>query len=412
MRYLAKNVMLFNRRVDLTDNYGMIYVNLTEDDEHLVEEKLAQCFNLSYPQKHSGEKFYFSIYDMAYVFKWLELIGPVITFSIFSAFAFLLNLLIILIITSKRNKEEKLFETRMFSYILLNSTFNCLECFIYMLRPLNICLGINTIYCPSVRMLPFFLMLGIMQGYLSETIKTCSILTGLLFSLQRYAEATKAENKFLRSFSQVKLIRIVFAIILSSGLLSSVKITKDQINHNIKYIIYDAPNPFGLDLRNFSHFTISIVLHLAHYILNDFLLLIINLIIDIFLVVHIKRDLKKKIENKLKAMNANSMYDAKKMKEMLCKKKSVEKKANALVLSNMVIYGLCRLPELLAMIYFFIHDAVFPSQMYCLMQLFCYLLSNTIEYIYMISFLFNILILYKFNTNFKKGFKNFITQRL
>ena len=139
-------------------------------------------------------KTYFYYFDTVYVFEWLELIGPVITSPILAAIAFVLNLIVILIIRSKKNKKEKLFESRMFSYILFNSIFNCIECFIYVFKLLNICLGTNTLYCSDLRLEPVFQYLGIVLGYLSETMKTCSIVTGLFFSLERYVDACQSNG--------------------------------------------------------------------------------------------------------------------------------------------------------------------------------------------------------------------------
>ena len=43
----------------------------------------------------------------------------------------------------------------------------------------------------------------------------------------------------------------------------------------------------------------------------------------------------------------------------------------------------------------------------CAQALFCFMASNFIEYMYMLSYIFNIFLYYKFNTFFKRGLANF-----
>ena len=49
-----------------------------------------------------------------------------------------------------------------------------------------ICMGFNTIYCSSVKLTNVAYNTGVVAAYLSQMMKSCSIMTGLLFSLQRY----------------------------------------------------------------------------------------------------------------------------------------------------------------------------------------------------------------------------------
>ena len=118
------------------------------------------------------------------------------------------------------------------------------------------------------------------------------------------------------------------------------------------------------------------------------------------------------MHNKLtKGLTNNAQSDKEKLSEESKKIKSAEKKANALIVTNIFIYLVCRLPELFATVYFFIQEILFSTPSLCYLNIIWYLISNTIEYIYMLSYLFNILIYFKFNTNFKKGFRNFFKKR-
>ena len=142
-------------------------------------------------------------YDFFYSLSWIEYIGPIISFPIFSAIAFILNMLVVLIIRNKKNKKEKLFEAKSFRFLEMNSAFNCIECFIYQFKLMGICMGVNAIYCSSVRESRIYFYFGVVMIYMSEVMKSCSMLTGLMFSLQRYIEATKTKNERLKMFSAV-----------------------------------------------------------------------------------------------------------------------------------------------------------------------------------------------------------------
>ena len=143
-----------------------------------------------------------------------------------------------------------------------------------------------------------------------------------------------------------------------------------------------------------------------HYTTNDFIILLVNFIIDIKLVMVIKEDLKKKL--RFMTTNESSQGQNSRTESILKKKKSVENKSNMMIILNFFTYLLCRVPELLGKIFFYFSDdpnftlSGFKS---CTLEIFCYLLSNTIEYLYMLSYSFNIFFYYHFISNFRTGFR-------
>ena len=166
----------------------------------------------------------FNYYELSYIFQWAELIGPIISFPIVSVLGFLLNLLAILVLTNKRNKAEKLFDLKIFKYILINAAFNCLECFLVTFRLLNECMGVNSIYCSTVRYniaVKYFRI--IVTGYVSEVLKTCSIFMSLFFSLERYIQTSKTESRFLKRFADINL-KVLVPVVIGVSALTSVSI--------------------------------------------------------------------------------------------------------------------------------------------------------------------------------------------
>ena len=72
-------------------------------------------------------------------------------------------------------------------------------------------------------------------------------------------------------------------------------------------------------------------IYIAHYIINDGILLLINLVIDIRLLITLKRDLAKKRENIIKT---DSTGKGKKMDEI----QRAESDANKLVIYTFILY--------------------------------------------------------------------------
>ena len=352
-------------------------------------------------------KVYWDYYDTLHIYKWLELIGPVVTFPILTAIAFVLNLLVILVIKSKENEAEQLFKARMFNYILINSVFNCIECLIYELRLIHICIFPNSVFCSVIKSAPVSLFIGTyVTGYLSETVKTCSMLSGLLFSIERYVETSKTKNKVLNFLGDMKSVRVVLFIFGLSLILSCSKLV-EQTKVIEKFSFYDSPLKFGVNSLNFRSDDLVTYVYFFHFVLNDCVLLLINFVIDVKLVLVIRRDLKQKL--------VFQKTSAKSRIKLLKKKRTIVFKTNFMIALNVVIYSFCRFPELLANIFFYFYrtklesdnNSVGDMPLNCETLILCYLLANSVEYLYMLAYLFNMIIYYKFNKNFRIGFRNF-----
>jgi hypothetical protein len=384
--------------------YFPIY-NETIQAECNFSYRLNLCFVKNIRPQFKADTNY---YDTRYVFEWIEFIGPIVTFPIVCFSGLILNLLIILIITNKQNKKEKLFEKKQFKYILINSTFNCIECLLSSFNLMSECIQENSIYCSSIRRdnLEFLFYFRIyLVGYLGEIMKTCSILNVIFFSLERYVETIQKKNRFLLRFSNISLKYATISIILISIVTCLSKIFEFDLGENDAVAINDTPNRFYMNEDK--EFQIWVVFYFLHYILNDLVFLTINLIIDIKLIKIVKLDLKQKNEIQKKMNENKNKINSKKNED---EKKQAENKTNQMIIYSIVLYIICRLPELISYIifYFFHIDYFIDSNIiYCDVLSICYLISNLIEYMYILSYLANIFFYYKFNKNFRKGMKMF-----
>ena len=144
------------------------------------------------------------------------------------------------------------------------------------------------------------------------------------------------------------------------------------------------------------------MLYFVHYVVNDFLVLVVNLGVDVRLVGVIKQNLDKKY-----AINAGKADEQRLAKEAK-KKRSIEIKSNVMIVVSVILYVVCRVSELVARASLYGQTLSTTNDIKCQGALFCYLLLNAIEYLYMVSYLFNIIIYYKFNANFQKGLRRFL----
>ena len=409
-RYLTQNNLLISMASNVTANHTFSE-SILESCE--FDKRLSLCSNFSLFFNNIDENYMDALYKSLYILNFIEFVGPVITFPIFAAIALILNLLVILIIRSDKNSKEKLFDSKMFKLIEMNSLFICIECFIYQFRLFGLCLGPSSIYCPPVSLhYSSFLKSSLaMMAYFGEAMKSSSMIAGLLFSIQRYIEATKSENKLLKRISGLRMVYLfLFALSYGFGVSSAIffnmfLLYNDCLSFNIPGSAFLNPDSEYFETY---HNQAQTAFYFAYYCLNDFIVIIINLAVDISLVHFIKSNLEEKLKNKSNKTELSKLEQLK-LKEEEKKKATTEHKANVMIVLNVLIYVLCRFPELLDVVFVYLINGhlIFQDFFDCRDDESCYLFPNIIEYLYMLSYIFPIILYYKFNSNFNKGFRNF-----
>ena len=197
-------------------------------------------------------------------------------------------------------------------------------------------MSVNSIYCPEIKSSYFAIISGTyITGYFSEVLKTSSILTGLLFSIERYVHTSVNEIKFLKYLTSIRMRKIFFAVSIFSFLSSIEKVF--EYNRDFSSTFYDSPNQFDLSISSRSNnFLLDTILYFMHYTTNDFIILLVNFIIDIKLVMVIKEDLKKKL--RFMTTNESSQGQNSRTESILKKKKSVENKSIMMIILNFLCY--------------------------------------------------------------------------
>ena len=401
-------VQQFTTINSLVSNY--FHANLTYKANLKSECNLGalmdNCHSLGQFQQHVYEH-PFNPDDLTHTLKWIELLGPIITFPIVCFIGLITNTLILLTILLKRN--EKYFgkchteEIRMFNYIVANASFNIIECSLSILTLASECLGTNSVYCSSIMKSDFVIYFKIfVVAYFGEVMKTCSLLTTLGFSIERYIITSKTEIFILRKLSEQKLKLILGIIFVLSLATSYCKI--DEYQKGMFYHFNQDEFP-GLNIKKYNtnemNYPFFIYIYLFHYILNDFILLMLNLLIDLMLVRKIKRDINKKRRILFALFRSRAELDSTARKRQELDK--AEANTNKLIIYSVLVYIICRVPELVIYIYF-----LMPlCDIYC-MTTYAPLLVNISQYLYVVSYSTNIFFYFKFNKKFQQAFYNIL----
>ena len=99
------------------------------------------------------------------------------------------------------------------------------------------------------------------------------------------------------------------------------------------------------------------------------------------------------------------------MKEKLEKKlyeiAKTERNTNKMIIYSLILYTFCRLPELCLYLYLIIVSEA-SSFIYAA---FGPVAINIVEYMYVVSYSFNLLFLFKFNKNVKQTFKSIFSKQ-
>ena len=268
---------------------------------------------------------------------------------------------------------------------------------------MNECLNYGSVFCPEImtyESIQYFKIYFIQ--YFGECMKTCSILTSIAFSYERYINSASSKSKLSNLFRKMSLKLFVFLILLFGLLSSFCKVFEYSVNFkNMSDSEYPILNlPFMTDKLWF------IIIYSLHYLLNDFVLLAFNLAIDIKLMRHVRSELKLKMAFMLKFDPLVSQETSKKQSEI----NKAERSCNKMVLYTTFIYFFFRVPELLnaSILLFTNHTDPSLFQLFCIKVSVCMYFHNIIQYMYMISYSVNILIYFKFNRPFRLSFRSFL----
>ena len=347
--------------------------------------------------------------DMTYYFEWFQFIGPVVLFPIVASIGLISNALIIFTIKSKKNRSlfnENENCKRMFDYIQTNSAFNIIECFLSLFTLMSECLGLNSIYCSTVMTSKYVQLFKIyVVNYFGEVMKTSSVLTMLLFSLERYkiTKNSGSQCKWLLKLSKANL-KVVTCLIVIISIVTSVNKIFEYNSTNVFKSQIETPSLFISEMLSSKADKLWFsIIYLFHYLLNDLVLLAANLVIDLLLVYEIKKDLsvKRKLLKKGDQHHQHHRHSTKdkRLMDNLDAISRTETNTNKMIIYSFVTYICCRFPELCLFVYFYLNYKDF-----LIFFTFGPIGINVVEFFYIISYITNIFFYFKFNKKFRDAF--------
>lgn len=395
---------LRSKNRDMVSGFLKFTINISQADYETcqIDRRLELCFNSSTSIKAVHQVL--NLMDFAYVFKWTELVGPIVIFPIVSALGLVLNFISAVILTKKKYQTEIFKGERIYRIILLNCVFNSLECFFSLLSVYGQCIQYSSVFCPSAHDDALFHFIRVYSiNYLMESFKTCSILTSLMFSVERYLSVADSKREIVKKYLKLKIKDFVSIISVFSFVSSIFKCFEDS---SVTELYFNKA--FVKNFYNYTDAWITIV-RTVHYVINDFVLILFNFVIDLVLVVKIRKELsqKKQLTKKMvERFDSSKSTYRKKIDEI----KKAHDDTNRLIIWALCLFMVCRLPELVFELHFLFlkpSDDMFSYNSICLSDGLCSILKDTTQFLYMFSYCVNIFLYCKFNKKFRQAFNDF-----
>lgn len=285
------------------------------------------------------------INDFVFYNKILGIIFKISTYVI-SLFGIATNLVVILVIRHKCNKEQ-FKEFKQYSYLCINSFFCLLILIIEILSWISECFYPFEVFCPEIRKLVVIQFLRIL---LKECLVTafrfmCSFCY-VAFALNRIGLIGREHGKIVKFICNVKVPYFILVTLLISLGLSVVKYFKYEVNYDEIESTFPVSNERDLlDQSYLTFFNLPSII--AYFILNTIsdllnyvVFVIVCFIMDVCMVVQLRRTLNEKIQ-KQEEMLKNSENKENKRKE----NEEIIKKVIKMVVLNTTIAIVLKMPS-------------------------------------------------------------------
>ena len=346
----------------------------------------------------------------------LEIIIRIASYVV-SLLGMVTNLIVIITILAKKNAES-FKDIKHYRYLWINSLFSVLMLFIQVVSWMSECFYPYEVFCPEIR------KLVVIQVF-KMVFKECFVVafrfmcnfTYIAFAFNRISLLDNNSSKLVKFMSDVGLKKYLAVTLFISCGLSSVKFFKYDINHDHPESNYPISNELDLTaiswtkISNDAFIIINSIVDLLNYVVFE----IVNIIVDIYLVLTLRRTLNEKA-NKLKALYGK---DSKKLEDKENEFKDIVDKAIKMVVLNTVISILFKLPisfipvvNVYAEFYYknFVNLVFHPHFGYFYSFLldsgFYKMIIHLSDFFFTFSLFIQLFIYIRFDKKFKAGFKN------
>ena len=333
--------------VGIYNEDNQLFTSLLESDEYKsiskcnFEEKLKRCNKSEFKIRQIIT--FFEIGQRMYT------IEVVLNISVFilSILGLVSNILIIITISSKMN-ESDFKEFKQYDYLRLNSICNCLILIIHMTTWLNQCIYPFQVFCPVIRKTVFMQYFKIIvQDVLLTALRFMNSFTYIGFAFNRISLIGKDHNQLVKLMCEISIKKFIgISLFISIGL-SVIKFFEYDINYGIVTSTY--PISYDYSISNIYASKPNMVFFIINFIsdiLNHFVLLILNLAIDVGMIIKLRKTLNERLEN-FKAFSSTAQQEKKKTDN-----EAVLDNATSMVILNTTLNLLLKLPaSLYSLIY-------------------------------------------------------------
>ena len=388
---------------------------INSDYFQFINKTLSQC------QPHSivreDTNFYFYLFDYRLLKKYVEIVFSLILNPLFSFICLILNIVSIRIFSDKKIENKAIYR-----FLIANSIFVCLQTAIICSHLFYVCTEEFVWNDTHLKITLCFQTMHIISRYyyiifiriLANCIRTCSNISYTFFTLRRYIDITNTKNTHLMRFKKSSIKSNIFITILISLLINSYLYfefsTKDLTLEDKRFMQedinkrpdYNELNDYTEDMSPAIRITLQTV-NIAKIILADLVLMLIGIIIDFSLFLFVKR--KPRIENLV-----STIAQTRRAKN----EKKCEKRLSSSIILNGINFLLFRTPSLILSFYGFVyrydasknqHFPDYHSYFICRSYKLCNAINEFTTFLYLLSFIVQFYIFYKFDMNFKRRFK-------
>lgn len=345
---------------------------------NLTETSSARFYN-KFPFEINTDK------DLFYLIKWLQLIIFMFVFPILCLFGLFTNLLTILVIRNRYFKDS------MYKHILINAVFNLIYCSLMVFDLMSSCIFYLSPFCSLIyhnKSVQYFKIVGIY--FLGNIVKFCCNFSYISFSLSRFVLVSSKIKGHLKKIEAIKLIKFYPVLVVFSAVLSIFKLFQYKVNFGF----YGNQN-FPYEIRDFNYcekykscdFMNS--LNIINNIINDVLFIIVNIVIDLFLLVHLKA----------KLMHKEKLFKLDKTHLEAIKSKN---NATRMIIINGLLFFISHFPEFITTVFLIAFKDKFFN--FCKFEVSCQSIHELSQAFAIISISFQFFIYKRFNKKFRESF--------
>ena len=334
----------FKDRIDFLDEFITNFLRFSDNSTYKL--MLSRC-NFTHMKRLCDKNSYsvsdiWGLYDYSILNKKFE-IGFKISSYVVSLLGIITNLIVVITIIHKSNND--LFkEFKQYIYLYYNSIFSILILSIQLLSWMSECFYPYEVFCPEIRKLVFIQLFKMVfkECFITAFRFMCNF-SYVAFSLNRISLIGKDHGKLVQFISQVGVKTYLTVCFIMSCGFSVVKYFKYEINYDQPETSYPISNEHDLSSIHRTHISNDgvIIANSIFDVLNYIVFEVITFIIDIYMLVLLKRTLDEKLRKSEKLFGKNEQSKLENMKK---ENEDAINKVIKMVVLNTAISLLFRLP--------------------------------------------------------------------